>query len=125
MHTAQLTGDITTTGRNRNTRASGTVVFLGALWVLVVAASPGIAGADEASADCDDGWRRTKDGWEHIATWPVSQSDLQVADHLPLAPALSSPATENFPQLHPGLLAAGMCLLAGLALRMPRASSGT
>lgn len=120
MNKSQANGHIGTTGTNRT---CGAVVFLGAFLLLVFAANLGSAAADEAAANSDDGWRRTKDGWEHIATWPVSMSELQVADQLPLAPALTIPAAENLPQLHPGLLAAGMCVLAGLVLRAKPAST--
>jgi hypothetical protein len=96
---------------------------LGLATVLLIFAALGNAGADQNAANVDDGWRRTKDGWENIATWPTESVELLLANQVSRAPAIISPTAARWLQLHPAILASGMCLLAGLALIGPRPAS--
>jgi hypothetical protein len=80
-----------------------------------------------ANDDEDDGWRRTKDGWEHISTWPPAARPVALAepvnDDLLTKPTKYSPVASHCERLHPALLAIGICLAASFSLHIPRASS--
>lgn len=120
MNTACATGSSPTTGTFHKVRTLGFFVL-----VLAVFAATSQLRADDVAPNSDDGWRRTKDGWEHIATWRVITNELPPITDLPLAPAVVSPAAESWQKLHPGILAAGVGLFSCLALRPVRASGRT
>ena len=120
MNRISATGSSNTTG---TTRKLG-VVGLSALLLALVALNQSLV-AGEAGTDIDDGWRRTKDGWEHISTWPVEVTQQLAADESPTTSAQISPTAERWQRLHPGVLAVGLCLAACFALRIPRASTSS
>ena len=94
------------------------------LLLVLAALNQGIV-AGEADANSDDGWRRTKNGWEHISTWPTEAIQQLGVNDVPATPTQLSPTSERWQRLHPGLLAVGLCLAAGFALRIPRASTSS
>ncbi len=116
MNSIQATGGSNTTGTFRKLG----IARLTALLFAIVVLSHGYA-AGEAATNIDDGWRRTKDGWEHISTWPLAAQPVD--DQLSTVPAQISPAADYFLILHPALLAVGICVAAGFLVQIPRASS--
>ena len=63
--------------------------------------------AHAAGSDADDGWRRTKDGWEHISTWNLGSRTLPTRRFVP--PSTGSLLAIG--SLHPALIATGLLLL--------------
>jgi len=59
----------------------------------------------------DDGWRRTKFGWENIRDWDLTPEQRELAGSAPIA--ILSPAAEHLLLLsHPLAIAAAMGLVA-------------
>ncbi|WP_254507917.1 hypothetical protein [Anatilimnocola floriformis] len=86
---------------------------------LLLAAQSFAAGQTGAEAAAiDDGWRRTKFGWENIRDWNLPPEQLDLSGSAPIAPAILSPTAEHLLGLsHPLAVAVGLSLIAAAALR--------
>lgn len=80
--------------------------------------------AVQASGTEDDGWRRTKFGWQNIKQWnlPAEMHELPGLSPrvgaIATLPAITSPAAEKLSVLlHPAVIALGLMLVAFGALR--------
>lgn len=90
---------------------------IGGILVLLLLCGNAFAGL----GDVDDGWRRTKDGWEHISQWQLTSSQMELLANTPSAPAVLSPTAEQLMSAaHPVLFAIGIAILGGVALYSPR-----
>src|SRR5436190_11662558 len=89
--------------------------------VIVAAACSPLTAGD--SSVIDDGWRRTKDGWENIADWHLPPEYLQqlTGAEPRTFPALLPAERQPWLQVHPLAIAGGILLLAGIALFGPTA----
>lgn len=113
MMSIQTTGGSSTIGKFRSLGIAGFTAFL-----LAIFAVNSLLLAEATTATTDDGWRRTKNGWEHISTWPAEAIQQLAVSEVSATAAQISPATERWQCLHPGVLAMGLCLVAGFALRI-------
>jgi hypothetical protein len=69
----------------------------------------------------DDGWRRTKNGWEHISQWQLSTKQLEGLTNPTIAPAVLSPSLDQLMTgFHPVIFALGIGLVGGMVLYSPR-----
>lgn len=75
--------------------------------------------AHAGPAEVDDGWRRTRFGWENIKNWDLSPEQRELRTAVAFSPTILSPvAADRLSLLHPGVLAAGLSLLAIGALSL-------
>jgi hypothetical protein len=80
------------------------------------------AAAHAGPAEVDDGWRRTRFGWENIKNWDLTPAQRELPSAAPLSPAIQSPSAETVSKLlHPCILAVGLSLLAIAALHFSAA----
>jgi hypothetical protein len=49
----------------------------------------------EQKSTVDDGWRRTKFGWENIRDWNLPPEQLALHGSMPVSPAILSPVAES------------------------------
>lgn len=74
----------------------------------------------------DDGWRRTKDGWEHISQWQLSVEQLEVLTNPTIAPAVLSPSLDQLmTAFHPVVFSLTIAILGGVALYATRLAAAT
>lgn len=92
----------------------GKSVMIGSLALIAVLTAPNTSCAEEAAID--DGWRRTKNGWENIATWRVSRAEMTLPSNEPIAPAIISAAADRWLLWHPAAVAAGLLAMSGAGL---------
>jgi len=97
-----------------------TIVFSGVFASLFLIPAIAGAGADnEPAAEIDDGWRRTRDGWEHISTWHIPRADLPY-EPLPASSQVSFwQSFDHHSLLHPALVALGLFLVGWAGLTLP------
>lgn len=77
------------------------------------------AAAQAGPAEVDDGWRRTRFGWENIKDWDLIPEQRELPSATPLTPVIVSPAADTlFMLLHPGVLALGLSVLAVTTLHL-------
>jgi hypothetical protein len=79
--------------------------------------------AHAGPAEVDDGWRRTRFGWENIKNWDLSPAQRELPTAATFSTAEFHPAiADRLSLLHPCVLAAGLSLLAvgALCLTMPQ-----
>ena len=88
----------------------GTLLLLGSLAAMAVA-------GDAFSPD--DGWRRTKHGWENVSTWGVSAADLSDLTGQRLPSFTISPPVDVGPLWHPAVIAIGVLLIGAAGLFLP------
>jgi hypothetical protein len=109
MHNAIPSGHFATTP------CHGKRVTTGTLGLLLLVLLNAVAHADPA--EVDDGWRRTRFGWENIKNWDLSPEQRELPTAVTFSPTILSPvAADQLSLLHPGVLAAGLSLLAVAAL---------
>lgn len=92
------------------TATTGSVGFL---FVLLLSSI-----AQAGPAEVDDGWRRTRFGWENIKHWNLSPEQRELPVAAPIAITELLPAAKSSPVLfHPLVVALGLSLVAVAALR--------
>lgn len=97
--------------RFATTPCDGKRVTTGTFGLLLLLLLHAVAHADPA--EVDDGWRRTRFGWENIKNWDLSPEQRELPTAATFPPTSLSPvAADRLSLLHPGVLAAGLSLLA-------------
>lgn len=95
-------------GQFATTATTGTI---GMLFMLLVSATA-LAGP----AEVDDGWRRTRFGWENIKHWDLTPEQRELPSATPLPSVVVGTSESPTILLHPGILAIALSMLAIAAL---------
>jgi hypothetical protein len=123
-----LSAEPTNPGRRVTTRMTAlistlrTTSLFGVLAFFVTYATPAEAETNPGvSAEIDDGWRRTRDGWEHISTWDIPQAHVAYQAPPAFSPSNSWHSWDHYSLLHPAAIALTLFLVGWAGLTLPAA----
>ncbi|WP_145093616.1 hypothetical protein [Anatilimnocola aggregata] len=88
--------------------------------LLVLSATVDVRAQDNG---LDDGWRRTKDGWEQMATWNLPTNVVAAEFDAESFAVMTLPRWQGSVFFHPAMIAISLVAIAAACLRIPGASA--